>query len=112
MKITDYAFGRITIDGNTYSKDLIIYSDHVHSPWWRKEGHLLQTEDLSGIITAKVSLLIIGTGYNGAMAVPQEVLDYLKSHNIKSIVAKTGKAVELYNKNAAALPAAAFHLTC
>lgn len=112
MKITDYSFGRITIDGNTYTKDVIIYPDHVYSPWWRKEGHLLQAEDLSGIIAANISLLIIGTGYSGAMAVPQDVLAYLQSYNIKTLVDKTGSAVKLFNKNAAASPAAAFHLTC
>lgn len=113
MKITDYSFGRITINGTTFSKDVIIYPDHVHSPWWRKEGHLLQAEDLSGIIAAHISFLIIGTGYYGAMAVPREVLAYLQSHNIKTLVDKTGKAVELFNKNAAAAhAAAAFHLTC
>ena len=112
MIITEYSFGRITINGQTYSKDVIIYPDHVRSPWWRKEGHLLQAEDLSGIIAAKISLLIIGTGYNGVMIVPNDVLDYLHSHHIKTLVDKTGNAVEIFNKNAAASPAAAFHLTC
>ena len=113
MIITDYSFGTITIDGTTYGKDVIIYPDHVHSPWRRKEGHLLQAEDLSGIIAANISLVVIGTGYYGAMAVPQEILSYLMSHNIKTLVDKTGSAVKLFNKNAAASHiAAAFHLTC
>lgn len=113
MKITDYSFGHITIDGKTYAKDVIIYPDHVHSPWWRKEGHLLQTEDLSDIVKAKLPVLIVGTGYYGAMNVPNQILDYLKSNSIEVIVEKTREAVNRYNEYAAARPVvAAFHLTC
>jgi len=113
MKITDYSFGRITIDGKTYSKDVIIYPDHVYSPWWRKEGHLLQNEDLSDIVNAKLPVLIVGTGYYGAMKVSNQILDYLNSNSIEAIVEKTPEAVIRYNEYAATGPViAAFHLTC
>ncbi len=113
MKITDYFFGSITINGQTYTKDIIIYPDHVYSPWWRKEGHLLHTEDLSDIINARPSLLIIGTGYYGDMQVPEETFNYLKSKNIEVIVDKTQEAADRYNENTATKPVvAAFHLTC
>jgi hypothetical protein len=101
------------INGKTYSKDIIIYPDRVHSPWWRKEGHLLQTEDLSDIVNESLPILIVGTGYNGAMVVPKGTLEYLKSNNISVVVKKTQEAVDYYNKNAAVKQmAAAFHLTC
>lgn len=113
MKITHYAFGSITIDGNTYTKDVIIYPDRVFSPWWRKEGHLLQPEDLGEIIQSGISILIIGTGYYGTMKVPAEILSLLESKNIEAIVGKTQEAVDRYNEIAAAKHvAAAFHLTC
>jgi hypothetical protein len=113
MIITHYSFGTITVEGKTYSKDLIVLPGRIHSPWWRKEGHLLQIEDLSEVITAGLPLLIVGTGYYGTMRVPHEVTDYLNSKNIEVIVEKTADAVAWYNKKAAAdRTAAAFHLTC
>ncbi len=36
MKISDYSFGNITINGETYTKDVIIYPDRIFSLWWRK----------------------------------------------------------------------------
>ena len=113
MKINHYAFGNITIEGKKYSKDVIIYPDHVYSPWWRKEGHELHTADLSDIIKAKLPNLIIGSGYNGTMHVPNEILRYLRSNNIEVTVEKTPKAVDHYNRIAATkVCVAALHLTC
>ena len=113
MKINHYSFGNITINGKTYSKDVIIYPDHVYSPWWRKEGHVLHIEDLTDIIKAKLPYLIIGTGYNGTMRVPDEILHFLRSNKIEVTVGKTPEAVDHYNKKAAANDCiAAFHLTC
>lgn len=113
MKITDYSFGNITIDGNRYSKDVIIYPDHVFSPWWRKEGHLLHLEDLEDVINAKPSLLIIGTGYYSTMKVPDKVLKALESKGIRTCIESTPKAVDLYNGITEEREAiAALHLTC
>ena len=113
MIITHYAFGTMTANGKTFSKDLIILPDHIHSPWWRKEGHLLQIEDLSEVVNAGLPLLIVGTGFHGAMKVPVEVRDYLKLKHIEVIIKKTADAVTYYNTKAAAdRTAAAFHLTC
>ncbi len=113
MKITRCSFGNITIDGKTYSKDVIIYPDHVYCPWWRKEGHVLHTEDLSDIIKAKLSTLIIGTGYYGALRVPDKIPGYLRAHNIEVILGKTPEAVDQYNNRADTKDCiAAFHLTC
>lgn len=113
MKITNYSFGNITIDGDTYTKDVIIFPDRVVSPWWRKEGHLLQKADLPEIINAKTSALIIGTGYYGAMQVPEKLLDDLRSKSIDVYVGKTVEAVRRYNEVAAkSRTIAALHLTC
>lgn len=113
MKITHYSFGRITVNGNTYTSDVIIYPDRVDSSWWRKEGHLLQTADIKDVMTAKLPVLIIGTGAYGAMKVPEKTLDYLKSNGVEVHYYNTGKAVELYNRIAPKKPAvAALHLTC
>ena len=113
MMITHYSFGRITVNGKNFTSDVIIYPDRVDSSWWRQEGHLLQIADLKDIMTAKLPVLIIGTGAYGTMKVPDETLEYLKSNGIEVHYHNTKKAVEIYNKIAPKKPViAALHLTC
>ena len=69
MKVEQYSFGNITIDGQTYTYDVIIYPERVDSSWWRKQGHNLQIEDLAGVIKAEPGVVIIGTGFFGVMKV-------------------------------------------
>jgi hypothetical protein len=113
MKITHYSFGRITIDGKTYTSDVIIYPDHIDSSWWRKEGHLLQIPDLEDIVRADIPTLIVGTGYYNTMKVPKETITYLESKKIQVNIENTQNAVRLYNEISDKQPViAALHLTC
>jgi len=114
MKIDSYSFGKIVINGQAYSSDVIIYDDRVDSSWWRKEGHSLCPEDIADVLNARPDILIIGTGYAGVMSVPKKTLAHIESRGIEVKVARTSKAVELYNslqgkKNTVI---AAFHITC
>ena len=113
MKIEHYSFGKIIIDGKSYTSDVIIYPDRVSASWWRKEGHNLDIADLTDVIKAKPDVLVVGTGYSGAMRVPQETLTHLESKGITVKVSRSSEAVELFNtlqtdKNVIA----ALHLTC
>jgi hypothetical protein len=113
MTITDYSFGKITVDASTYTSDVIIYPDRVEPSWWRKEGHLLQIPDLTDIVKAGLSTVIIGTGFYGAMQVPEKTIEYFKTKNIDARIGKTKEAVRLYNEISAGKPViAALHLTC
>jgi hypothetical protein len=113
MHIDGYVFGRIIIDGKTYTTDVIIYPDRVDSSWWRKEGHYLSKEDLPDIAKAKPDILVIGTGNMGVMLVPESTIKYFEKQGIEVHAAKTGKAVEIFNELASGKKViAAFHLTC
>lgn len=113
MRIEDYRFGSITIEGKTYTSDLIIYPDRIDASWWRKEGHYLQKADLAGIIAAKPDLLIVGTGAHGVMSVPESTVAFLNAQHIEVIIEKTARAVELYNRQPQDKKVvAALHLTC
>jgi hypothetical protein len=113
VRITHYSFGRITVDGRTYTSDVIIYPGRVDSSWWRKEGHRLQPADLQGVVEARPGVLVIGTGHSGVMEVPEETVEFLKSKGIEVRAAPTAEAVRIFNglsgKKAAV---AALHLTC
>ncbi len=113
MKIAHYSFGKITINGETYTSDVIIYPERVDLSWWRKEGHNLQIADLSEVMKANPEVVVIGKGFFGMMKVPEEVVSHLESKGIEVHAARTGKAVELFNSfQAGKKVIAALHLTC
>ena len=110
--IESYSFGRITIDGKSYTNDVIIFPDHIQADWWRLEGHKLQAADLEGVFKEKPEILVVGTGHDGVMEVQQEVRDFCKKNRIRLVEAITADAVKQYNKLAGPGVIGAFHLTC
>lgn len=114
MKIDDYKFGKMVIDGRAFTKDLIIIPDGIVENWWRKEGHRLFVADLAQHIDMEnLAELIVGTGRFGMMKVADEVSDFCREHGVRLIVSSTPKAVKEYNKSTEQTrTAAAFHLTC
>ncbi len=112
MKIEEYEFGRIKVDGKNYSSDVIIYPEKIDGSWWRKEGHLLQVEDVHSIVQANPKLIVIGTGYYGRMEISEEVKSEFKSRGIELIYANSPEAVKLFNENSEPRKIGAFHLTC
>ena len=114
MRIEDYRFGRIVIDGKTYTSDVIIFPDHVQSHWWREEGHVLQPADLWDVIQAKPKVLVVGTGHSGLMRIPPETEEYLREQGIELRAERTAAACKLYNRlsQAGERVVAALHLTC
>lgn len=112
--IESYSFGHMSIDGNEYTKDVIIYPDgRILSPWWRRQGHYLIYEDIAELIATAPETIICGTGAMGVMRVSAELKDYLKNHRIDFIVQKSSKAVETYNQMSGNRKiGGCFHLTC
>lgn len=114
MKVRDYAFGRIDIDGTVYTSDVIIYPERVQAHWWRKQGHSLSMDDLADVLRDPPQVLLIGTGYHGVMQVPPPTLEALRARGVEPRVMKTGEAVAELNRlqREAARIVAALHLTC
>ena len=111
--IENYSFGRITINGKTYTSDIIIFPNRIQSSWWRESGHSLSLKDIEAVLTLKSEVLIIGTGSAGLMEVPSQVADEIRSRGIELIVERTADAVETYNRLCKQrFTVGAFHLTC
>ena len=112
--IESYDFGRIVIDGVTYTTDVIVLGDRVKDSWWRNEGHVLHVSDISDAVEAFApEVVIVGTGYMGMMKVPKETAQYFQTRGIELHVKKTKEACGLFNtlsKSKRAL--AGLHLTC
>lgn len=113
MIITRYSFGKIVIDGRTYTSDVIIYPGRVDGKWRRKEGHQLQVEDLTAVVEAGPEAVVVGTGSMGLMKVPAQTKAFLESKGIEVRIARTGRAVDLFNTlQAKKRTVACLHLTC
>ena len=101
-RIDSYTFGRIVVDGEAYTKDVIITPDGVRPEWWRERGHRLTLKDLGDLLDDPPDVLIIGIGANGVMSVPDTVADAVRERGIELIIEKSGTAVETYNRGVAA----------
>ena len=114
MHIDTYSFGSMTVDGKTYTADIIVFPDHIQSNWWRREGHSLAMEDLEDVVAVKPDILIVGTGASGIMKISAETRQVLKEKNIKLFDQPTDKAYRLFNsyQNKKEKVTGAFHLTC
>jgi len=114
--IDSYSFGSITVDGEKFTRDVIIGKAGVLSPWWRREGHSLGPEDLKSVLASTPEVLVIGTGSLGVMKVPDGTLEFLRSRDIEPRAMRTGRAVEefnnLLNERGPDRVMAALHLTC
>jgi hypothetical protein len=113
MRIDDYRFGRIVVNGREYTNDVIIYPDHVESDWWRKRGHELCLEDLSTVLDFKPRTLIVGTGHYGGMKVLTETTTRLREIGCELLERETREACEIYNtRRDEDGVVACLHLTC
>jgi len=112
--IESYSFGKVIVDGKTYTQDIIIYpSGRIEGSWWRKGGHSVCLEDIKEIFNEKPEVLVIGKGNPGMMSVLPPVKKALLEYGITLIEEPTENAVkthnELYLKKRVCT---ALHLTC
>jgi hypothetical protein len=111
-ELTDYSFGSLTVDGERYTRDLIVLPDRVVSDWWRREGHSLAIEDLEDVMDELPGRLILGCGAHGRLEPPRPVLEQLRARGVEVEAMPTAEAVERYGELDPKQTAAALHLTC
>lgn len=114
--IDNYHFGSITIDGKNYNYDVEVYSDGRVLKWWRKEGHVVNIEDIERSLEQNPEIIIIGTGESGVVKVKEEVKKEILTKGIELIIDLTGGAVKIFNELSQKYPnkkiIGLFHLTC
>jgi hypothetical protein len=111
--IDSYRFGRIVVDGQAHTKDLIILPDRVMGGWRRQEGHRLSPADLAVVLETQPEVLVVGQGALGRMRVPAETIHALEAAGIELLVQGTEQACRAYNRlRDQKTVAAALHLTC
>ena len=111
-RIEDYRFGRIVVDGEEETRDMIVLPDRVVHGWWRVDGHALVIDDLADVLDELPERLVVGTGAYGRMRPDPGALEALEGRGIVVETMPTDAAVRRYGELNPARTAAALHLTC
>jgi hypothetical protein len=111
-RLEGYRFGRLLVDGQEETRDVIVLPGRVVRNWWRKDGHSLVMDDLEEVLDELPERLIVGTGASGEMQPERKALDHLRKRGIEVIVKRTDEAVRLFAELDPSTTAAALHLTC
>jgi len=114
LKLIDsYRFGEVVVDGRKFTTDITISHEGSVNSWWRREGHVLNVEDLKEVLTEDLEVLVVGTGDGGLMSVPQATHSHVTSLGVELIAERTESACNAYNSLAGKKRVAAvLHLTC
>ena len=112
--IDAFEFGTITILGQTYTTDVLIFADgRVADGWWRKHGHRLSMRDLDTLLNNKPEAIVVGAGIHGRMLPETGLQESLRDLGIELIIAPNDQAVAHFNRLVKAhRTAGGFHLTC
>jgi len=112
--ITNYDFGKITINNNDYYQDVIVSWQEKVLTWTREESHKVTEEDIKKILHLKPDFIVIGTGESGMMKVLPKTEEFVINNGIGLVVNKTPEAISFFNKNIKENKKilGLFHLTC
>lgn len=94
--IDSYTFGTFVVDGKRHDSDIYLLDDKVG--FWGRTDHVLTMDNIKRFVSAKVSVLIIGTGASGVFRVPDEIKRYLQDNGIEVIIQRTQDACNTYNE--------------
>jgi hypothetical protein len=111
-KIQDYRFGRLVVEGQPETRDLIVVPGRVVRNWWRRDGHALVMDDLEEIIDELPERLIVGMGASSQMRPDPGLVARLRERGVTVECLPTDRAVIRFGELDPARTAAALHLTC
>ena len=114
IMIEQYSFGRMTIQGRVFTDDVLVCREMLVSPWWRKQGHVVQVNDLEAVLAHKPDVIVLGQGQPGQMKASRELEDHLQALEIDLIQKPTHEAVQIFNRriDQGEQVCGGFHLTC
>ncbi len=113
MVIDGHRFGVIVIEGESYTEDVIVFSDRVVPDWRRKEEHVLALGDLEAALEPKPEVLIVGTGTQELLAISRAVVAHTQKEGIELLAFDTRTACRTFNELVdSRRVVAALHVTC
>jgi len=117
MRIDDYTFGEITIDGVTYDHDVIIEGGRIRKrkkgpskPRQAEFGHtpLSPAED----IPWGERHLWIGTGAHGRLPVTDDFREEARRQGVELLAKPTPELIKMINQGLPASTSVIVHVTC
>lgn len=122
MKIDSTEFGSITVNGTTYSHDILIrLSGEVDkrkkklSKKYYGTSHIISREEAEFIYEKGCDTLVVGAGQYGNVTLSPEAAEFFEHHDCRVILQPTPDAIETYNKTrgkARSKIIGLFHVTC
>jgi hypothetical protein len=114
MKVRNLSFGSITIDGETYGKDVIIDNGSINKrekkeskKYINRLGHTPLLPDET--IPWDCKRLIVGTGHSSSLPVMDEVFDIAVCKGVEMVTMSTPETIKHINDQHTNL---ILHLTC
>jgi hypothetical protein len=116
MRISDFSFGSVQVDGVTYDHDLIIDRGRLRK---RKKSASKKFREAYGHTPLSIAedipwqcrKLVIGTGADGRLPVLEEVAAEARRRKVELVVLPTADAIKVLIGNSADSNAI-LHLTC
>jgi hypothetical protein len=117
-KIVKTTFGEITVDKNTYEKDIYIFANgdiKKRKKSLAKEiygtSHKIGPAELKKLCKGHPKTIFIGTGQSGLVELRDEGRDYLAEHGIEVKDLTTPELIDAFNR-CEKQKAALIHVTC
>jgi hypothetical protein len=111
-RIDGYQFGRLVVDGEEQTRDVIVLPDRVLTDWRRVDGHRLVLADLDEVLEELPERLLVGTGAYGRVRPDPALIAHLRQREVEVETLPTAEAVRRYGELDSRRTAAALHLTC
>jgi hypothetical protein len=111
-RLEHFSFGRVTVDGEEHTRDLIVLPSRIVSDWWRRDGHSLAMEDLDDVLDELPERLVLGVGAHSQLRPDPAVIAALERRGVRVECLPTDAAVRRYGDLDERTAAAALHVTC
>src|SRR5574340_1501199 len=105
MKIDSTEFGSITINGTTYSHDILIQLSGEVVKRKKKlskkhygTSHIISLEEAEFVYEKGCDTLVVGTGQYGNVTLSPEAAAFFGHHGCRIILMPTPDAIEAFNK--------------
>jgi len=95
VRIDYVKFGEISVDGKIYYSDVIVYWDGRVE--YRKKSHKFDINEFLKIFERKPEIIVVGTGIDGALGVPEETNIAAEDRGVKIFKEVSHKAVDMFN---------------
>ena len=116
MRIAQFAFGALEIDGVTYEYDIVIDRREIHKRKKKASKKFRETFGHTPLsveenIPWKCTCLVIGTGAYGRLPVMDDVKREAKDRRVELVVLPTAEAIKVLQKHPKKTNAV-LHVTC